>query len=267
LAHGLLSTPREFGLISGRLKTLGVDHQAFEVSGYTLARNGPPRPWQQWVTAASDRIAAAHCANRPLVLGGLCTGGLIAAAVALESRVQVDGLVLMAPSLAYDGWGLPPWTRLRHLAYGLGLDRFIRVAEREPYGIKNPAVRAWIAREMRERAVSAAGPAALPLWALRESERMTRYVLRQARELRCPVLVIHALEDEITTLAPVKTFFDALEVPDKRLVVLENSYHVITLDNDRVRVVEEVARFVGDIRVRSALSKLDSAEHGRWKVA
>jgi carboxylesterase len=213
------------------------------------------------IDAAADR-------DRPVLLGGLCTGGLISAAIALEHRRRVDGLVLISPTLAYDGWGLPCWRHLRHVGYWLGVDRFIHIREREPYGIKNPVVRRWVAREMRERACSAAGPAALPLWALGESEKLTAYVCRRASELDCPIMVIHARDDEITQLKRVRAFFDALTVPEKSLVVLENSYHIATMDNDYARVAEELAAFVRRTRgIGVASAPIDRPTAQRWRVA
>ena len=73
---------------------------------------------------------------------------------------------------------------------------------------------------------------------------MTEYVCRRARELDCPIMVIHARDDEITHLSGVHAFFDALTVPEKRFVVLENSYHIVTMDNDHAQVAEELAAFV-----------------------
>ncbi len=171
-------------------------------------------------------------------------GGVLAAAVALESRCRIAGLVLLSPTFTYDGWGLSPIRHLRHLGYWTGLDRFFAVAEREPYGIKHPKIRKWIARELEQRAQSAAGPARVPLRSLREGERMMAAVRARLSDLDCPLLVIHAREDEITRLESVQRLFDRLPTRDKELAVLDNSYHMVTIDNDRHEVASLLARFV-----------------------
>ena len=99
------------------------------------------------------------------VLGGLCSGGLLAAALTLDGRHGVAGLAMLSPTFDYDGWGQTRWRHLRKAGYALGLARWISIPEREPFGVKNPKIRAWVAREMRERASSASGPSTLPLWA------------------------------------------------------------------------------------------------------
>lgn len=243
LFHGLLSSPQEFGLIAHAIRSRGVLHEAVTVPGYTLANDAPAYDWQRWRTAAADVIDASVPGNEPVILGGLCAGGVLAAALALQSPERVAGLVLLSPSFDYDGWGLSRTRHLRHLGYWTGLDRFFSVAEREPYGVKNDRTRQWIARQLRERTHSAAGPARVPLRALREAERMLTQVRSRLHELTCPILMIHARDDEITRLDSVTRLFEALPQTDKGLVVLENSYHMITIDNDRQEVVGLLERF------------------------
>ncbi len=251
LLHGLLGTPREFFLVSSALRQRGIRHLAPSIPGYTQAGRAFRRtPWGDWLDAAWTAIERASAPGEALVLAGLCTGSLLAASLALRLGARVRGLAMLSPTFSYDGWGLPAWRHLRHVAYWLGLDRFIRIAEREPYGIKNTRVRQWIAAEMRARADSAAGPAHLPLWALRENERLISRVRDQAPRLDCPLLVMHAREDEITRLHSVEGFFRNVGATDKRLVVLEDSYHIVTIDNDHRRVTSELSDFA--VRVGGA---------------
>lgn len=235
LFHGLLSSPQEFGLIAHAIRGKGLKHDAVTVPGYTLA-GGRTHDWRRWRDAATGVVRDRSSAAAPVILGGLCAGGVLAAAAALEAPDRVAGLVLMSPSFDFDGWGLSPVRHLRHVGYWTGLDRFFSVAERAPYGVKNARIREWIAQELRARAQSAAGPARVPLPALREAERMIRHVRARLHELTCPILMIHAREDEISTLAGVTRLFDALPRADKELVVLEDSYHMITIDNARQRI-------------------------------
>ena len=244
LLHGLLSTPREFFLISRGLRTRGVRHHALAIPGYTEGTRSRQRTgWHAWIDAACAAIEKASPRDEPLILAGLCTGGLLAAGLALRLGSRVRGVAMLSPTLSYDGWGLPKWHRWRHLAYWLCVDRFIRIPEREPYGIKNPDIRRKIALDMRARSESAAGPSHLPLWALKENERLISDVRRQAAQLACPLLVMHAREDEITQLRSVEGFFASVRALDKRLVVLEDSYHIVTFDNDRHRVADELSDF------------------------
>ena len=256
LFHGLLSSPQEFGLIAHTLRSRGLVHEAVTVPGYTLAPDPVTPDWRRWRDAAIAVVESRVARDEPVVLGGLCMGGVLAAAAALDARRRIAGLVLISPTFTYDGWGLSPIRHLRHLGYWTGLDRYFSVAEREPYGIKNPKIRKWVARELEQRAQSAAGPARVPLRALREGERMMATVRARLKDLHCPLLVIHAREDEITRFESVQRLFDALPTRDKEIAVLENSYHMVTIDNDRQEVASLLAQFVKRLEPRAGVETL-----------
>lgn len=247
LLHGLRSTPREFGLIALSLRNRGVRLITPHIEGYSLDDRRARTSWSQWAAAASAAIAAAVPPGQPIVLGGLCAGGLLAASLTLDGAHRVAGLVLMSPTFDYDGWGQTRWRHLRELGYALGLDRWIRVAERDPWGVKNPKIRAWVAREMKERAGSAAGPSTLPLWAIHEVDRLKDRVRAQLPRLATRTLVLHARDDEVCTLASVQRAMQRIAATDKKLVVLDDSYHMITIDNDRHRVAAELFDFTAAI--------------------
>lgn len=230
-------------MIALGLRNRGINLITPDISGYTQATGIRNPDWQTWQQTALDFIASAGDPNEPIILGGLCMGGVLAAAAALRTRRKIAGLILLSPTFDYDGWGLSPITHLRHFGYWTGIDRFFNVHEREPYGVKNPKVRQWVKREMIERASAALGPARIPLRALREGERMMKYVRQQLSTLNCPLLIIHAKEDEITTLGSVEKLFTSLGQPDKTLIVVENSYHMITIDNDRHAVAQAIENF------------------------
>ncbi|MBC7413927.1 MAG: alpha/beta fold hydrolase [Herminiimonas sp.] len=253
LFHGLSSSPQEFGLMAHALRSRGIAHHALQVPGYTLATGHSSVDWRDWRQAGLQAVGSVAAQAPAVVLGGLCMGGMLAAAVAQQMQAspqRVAGLVLMSPTFAYDGWGMSPVRHLRHLGYWTGLDRFFSVKEREPFGVKNEKIRKWIVRELQQREVSAAGPSRISLRALREADRMMKLARSYLEALDCPLLVIHARDDEITTLGSVQRVFDRLPQRDKQLAVLENSYHMISIDNDRQQVASLVADFVQRVSIR-----------------
>jgi carboxylesterase len=244
-------------MIAHSLRSKGLSYEAATVPGYTLASGIAP-DWRRWRAAGSDVINTKVPGDAPVILGGLCMGGVLGAALALQAPERIAGLVLMSPSFEFDGWGLSPIRHLRHIGYWSGLDRYFSVAEREPYGVKNARIREWIARELHERKHSAAGPARVPLRALREAERMANGVRARLHELSCPILIIHAREDEITSLGSVRRLFDALPQVDKELVVLENSYHMITIDNERQQIPVLLDRFCRRVSANAGAAMKDA---------
>lgn len=244
LLHGLASTPKEFALIQHPLRRLGVTLHAPEVAGYSHASLARNARWQDWVAAASAAIARCVPAGQPFVLGGLCAGALLALALSAQRRVpQAAGLALLSPSLSYDGWGLPWWYRFRSLAYLLGLEDHFFMDERPPYGLKNERLRQWVRRQLAGATADATvvGPPRVSLHCVRESERMTARAADWLAAADLPVLAVHARDDEICKFDTVKAIVQRAQNARAELAAVEDSYHMITADNDRQRVVEMLA--------------------------
>jgi carboxylesterase len=146
------------------------------------------------------------------------------------------------------------------LALYTPLGRFWRYREQPPYGVKNLRVRRWIERELAARRVSVAGAAVLEVAHLRENDRLRRLVRRQLPRLVCPpVLALHARDDEVASPANVTLLEQQLRTHSFRSVLLPDSHHMITIDNDRTQVIEETLRFVDRVADRPRGSARDPA--------
>ena len=246
LFHGLASSPKEFGFVTHPLRRHGVRLEAPEVPGYSSGLLDDPARWQDWVRAAGQRLDELEAASpEPYVLGGLCTGAMLALAVAAQRpRAGLRGFALLSPLFAYDGWALPWWYALRPLAYGLGITRLFAMREREPFGLRNERMRQLIRAQIAAGETSLVGPASVPLQVVRESERLSAHVRTLLPGLAHPVQVQHAREDEICRLASVRDAVARVPTGLLSLHVLDNSYHMITADNDRHLVADRLSAFL-----------------------
>ena len=124
------------------------------------------------------------------------------------------------------------------------LGRFWKYRERAPYGVKNERVRAWIERELRTRRISSAGSSVIGVGHLREHDRLLRHVRGNLARVVCPsVLALHARQDEVAGIGNLGILARGLGCAMFRSVVLGNSFHMITIDNDRRQVVRETLEF------------------------
>lgn len=245
LFHGLASSPKEFGLLTHPLRRHGVTLLTPTVAGYSHGQLGPAARWADWVDAASQSLASALAASPgPFVLGGLCSGAMLAAAVAeRQANTGLCGLALLSPLFAYDGWSLPWFYRLRRLAYALRLEAWFSMHERPPYGLKNARMRQFVRQQMATEQATLVGPAQVALGHVRESERLSAHVKRVLPGLNLPMLVLHARDDEICSLRAVQATMASVPTGRVHLQVLEDSFHMITADNDRLLVAEALSRF------------------------
>jgi len=64
--------------------------------------------------------------------------------------------------------------------------------------------------------------------------------------VHCPVLAIHAIEDEICSLKGAEEMFNKINSKKKEFIYLDDSYHLITIDNQRNLVYSETTLFMKD---------------------
>jgi carboxylesterase len=174
-------------------------------------------------------------------------GAILAARLAREQPERVHGLIMLAPTLWYDGWSMPWYRFLLKLLIHTTWGRRYRFIEHEPYGVKDQRIRAWVMRAMESKDSSNAGLLATPSQAVREMWRLVNDVKPSLSRIRQHTLLIHAREDDIASLSNV--FFLAKNLGGcVESLILDDSYHLITVDRQRARVNRRVCDFVTSVK-------------------
>jgi len=181
---------------------------------------------------------------------GMCMGALLALEVAkLEElgRNGRDRLILLAPPLFLDGLSLPWYRFIRHALYRVPLlARYLKINERSPYGVKNKRLRSLLERKFSRG--HSRHYAWVPLTIIRELDRLRWSAMRDLERVQCSTLIIHAVDDELTSLKSAQYIRDRVnrghDRPKARLAILGDSYHMICIDNEREDVVRQVTEFL-----------------------
>ena len=209
--------------------------------------------WQQWyasVEAAHDRLKESCDV---VIAGGLSMGGILALNLALQRPEGVDGLALYAPTLRLDGWSMPWYSRVLRYIRPTPLRLEINLPEHEPYGIKDERIRAFIVKSMLSGNAGEAGVFSTPLRSFANFNSLVARVKPRLGEIKVPALIMHPRDDDMASLG------NALELQRKlgglvEMVVLDDSYHIITLDRQRHLVVERSVAFAEMIERRRAVA-------------
>lgn len=244
LIHGLGGTPLELKAVARGLARRGYTVHCCQLAGHCgteadlLATNR--RDWTKSVSDAFDRLKQ-ECTT--VLVGGLSMGAILSLYLAAERGEEVDGLLLYAPTLTYDGWSIPWYAFLLRWFIATPVARAYRFVERHPYGIKDEAIRARIAFAIQNGDSATAGLLGTPSLSLREMWLLNDEVKRRLADITRPALIIHPREDDISSL-------DNAVFLQKRLgglvdlLVLDDSYHIITVDRQRHLVTDRSAAFV-----------------------
>ena len=260
--HGLCSSPLEIRNFANTLRRRGFHVDVPTLDGYSAVIPGTaiaftPGMYEEWIEQALAHLDRLSDRYEWVALAGLSMGACLALAVAAERPNTVRSLSLLSTTLFFDGWNVSPWRFLLPLAYYTPLGRLYRYRETPPYGVRNPRVRQWIAAQLRAGPLSAAGASTIPTPSLREADRLIRHVKRTLPQVVAPTLLVHARDDDVAGLRNVHHVRSGIGAALVDELILENSYHMITLDNDRDTAVGRTAEFFESAHAQFA--QLDAA--------
>lgn len=240
LLPGLSSTPLEMRPVAKALHRDGYTVSVPHIEGYGLG--APCSNWRAWVAAARSHYQALKAQYETVSLGGLCIGATLCLAVAQEEP-DVTALSLLAVTLIYDGWTIPWYYPLIDLAYHTPFRGRYRYKEKAPFGLKNEALRARVEKSMSMHDASEIGAASLPLAHLYHARRLAAHVRKGLDRVNADCLVIHAVDDDTSSPHNARIVFDGVSSSHKEKRLLGESYHILTMDNERETVADETRRF------------------------
>jgi carboxylesterase len=250
LIHGLGGTPVEMKTVAKRLSDAGNTVMCCQLAGHCGTETDLAQTnWGDWYESAEAALAELESCCDTVIVGGLSMGGLLAAKLAAGHSERVQGLVFLAPTLWYDGWTMPWYAVLLKLLrpyISLPILKHWSFAEREPYGIKDERVRKIILQAMTSGDSTLAGVLGTPAYALRELWRLTDALKPDLPKIRQPALVIQARNDDVASLRNAQYLQRRLGGLVETLV-LDNSYHLVTVDQQRHMVIDRVVSFVGSL--------------------
>jgi carboxylesterase len=244
LIHGLGGTEHELRLVEKALKGKGYETKCAVLPGHgTRPEDLVDVRFEHWLEAVSTQYLELRARHDTVHIVGMCMGALLALALSQLVGEKRGRVVALATPVFLDGWSLPWYRWVRHLAYHVPrLRDHYRVKESEPFGVKNGVLRAAIkARFLRGDTFHYSWT---PLACIRELDRLRRHVRKCARYVPRPAMIIHAREDELTSLR--SAYYLNRQIHASRLLVVEESYHMLSIDNDRRLVAETVAQFLGE---------------------
>lgn len=246
--HGLRSTPLELQPVLKALHGAGFTVDAPHLHGYGFAANPNAGHWRNWLDEALQRFDQLASQYRQVAVCGLSMGATLALALAEERSDRIAAAAAFSTTLYYDGWNTPWYRFLRPLGYYTPLRNRVVVRESAPYGIKNLRLREWIARQVASGPVSAIGASVLSLPTLHQAEKLMRHTRRHLSKIACPTLILHSSHDDVASLKSAHIVTRKVASSDVRLVQLHDSYHMITLDNERDQVAAATVKFFNDYR-------------------
>lgn len=222
LIHGFTGSPAEVGMLGEFLHKEGYTVLAPRLSGHgTTVEDMATTKWPHWYSSVEDayHILKAICSR--IVVIGLSMGGLLA--LKLGTEYQVDKIVsLSTPIFIVD-------KRLQLLPVYQMFRSFI------------PKKRKTYADIAPKYTVSYGFT---PLRSLSSLLELIQHVDTLLSNIDVPLLIIQGKHDHTVQSRSAQYIYDKAGTIEKKLIWLEKSGHIITIDIEREKVFRHIAEFI-----------------------
>ena len=263
LIHGLGGTPVELRFVAQALGRAGHTVYCCQLAGHCGTPEELRRStWEEWYTSVEEAHDRLKQDCDIILAGGLSMGGILALHLAHNRPEEVHGLLLFAPTLKLDGWSMPWHSKFLQYIRPLPIRLEINLAEREPYGIKDERVRRLVLSSMQSGDTGAAGIFSTPVRSFANFNCVVAAVRPNLGKIKQPTVIVHPRDDDMASLKNAQHLQSRLGGLVETLV-LDDSYHIVTLDQQRHIVAERTERFVDWVATREAArSSRDQAARG-----
>jgi len=245
--HGLSGNPLEMQYVGKKLQKAGYSVVIPLIPGYGYAsgqgNSVKTTTWEQWYEEVQHQFDTLKKNYDSVSVTGLCIGAVLALRLAIDRGDEIAALSVLATTLYYDGWSIPKYSFLLPLAYYTPARYLYSYKERYPFGLKNKNLRTWIEREMKVTSSSAAGASQLSAEGIFQAHRLIKDVRKKLNRVTSPTLIIHAEEDDVASTRSADLVESQIGSQIKKKIILHDSYHIITLDNEKALVAAETTAF------------------------
>ena len=223
LSHGFTGSPASMVPWGRHLADEGFAVSVPRLPGHgTTWKEMNKTGWKDWygeIERAFEKLNA-NCDR--VVVGGLSMGGGLVLKLAADRGNEVAGVMLVNAAVASNNKQLLAVPLLKRVIPSMpGIGNDIKKPDQDEYGYTK-----------------------VPLKSLGSMMTAWKEVRRDLPNVTQPILLFRSAEDHVvdpSSARIIQTLVSSREVTER---ILENSYHVATLDNDAPAIFEESAEFV-----------------------
>ncbi|MEV0114792.1 alpha/beta fold hydrolase [Streptomyces sp. NPDC050844] len=194
--------------------------------------------WQDWYAEVERELTGLleRCAE--VFVFGLSMGGALALRLAAKHGDAVRGIVVVNPGNKVHGLAARALPVARHL---------VRTTK-------------GIASDIAKEGSDEVGYDRVPLHAAHSLRRFFQRVDGELPQVTQPLLLLHSPQDHVVPPVDSARILSRVSSTDVTEILLEQSYHVATLDHDADRIFEESLAFIG--RLAPSVGKEGTATGG-----
>lgn len=217
--HGFTGTPqsmRELGeqyanegftVCGPRLKGHGTHYEEMEMTTY-----------EDWIASVEEGYEWLKARCDKIVVTGLSMGGTLTLYMA-EKHPEISAIIPINATINID--------QMQQIL-SLTEPRFIN----------------GIGSDIKAEGVQELAYEKTPVRSLHELFKLKKVTIEKLADIHCPALICVSRVDHVVPPKDSDYIYEHISSPEKKKLILENSYHVATLDNDKDKIFQESLAFI-----------------------
>ncbi|MFI6050356.1 alpha/beta hydrolase [Streptomyces violascens] len=239
LCHGFTGSPQSLRPWADYLAERGLTVSLPLLPGHgTRWQDMQLTGWQDWYAEVDRALRELTERCTQVFVFGLSMGGALSLRLAAKHGDAVTGLVLVNPGNKVHGAAAHALPVVRH---------FVRSTK-------------GIASDIAKEGSAEVGYDRVPLHAANSLRAFFRIVDGELPQVTQPLVVLHSPQDHVVPPVDSARILSRVSSTDVEEILLEQSYHVATLDHDAERIFEESYSFIG--RLAPSVGKKGSTTGG-----
>jgi len=224
--HGFTGSPASIAPWAEGLHAAGFTVRAPRLPGHgTRWEDLNLTSWTDWLDCAEAEFDALRSMCSKVFVAGFSMGGALALRLAETRGSEIEGLIVLNPSIYDERRFFYLLPALQHIVPSLkstGSDVSIPNPPRHSYG-------------------------RIPLRALNSLRKFWKIVESDLHLINTPLMVGYSLNDHVVHPANSETVIDNVYSVDIREVIFEKSFHNVALDIEADALIEESVEFIHDV--------------------
>ncbi|GAB4336371.1 MAG: carboxylesterase [Calditrichia bacterium] len=187
--------------------------------------------WPQWIETVRIAYFQLKATCNKVVVCGLSMGGALA--LHLAAHQPVDAVISLAGAAFIKDWRLKLLPLARHIV---------------PYQYKSkgPDIRDQSAKQ---KIVSYHK---YPVKSVDQLLALLQHVRGDLPEVSVPALLIHSKKDRTIHVSNLDYIAANIRSKIKKMLILENSYHIVTVDVEKTQVFEAITQFIREFVINKS---------------
>jgi carboxylesterase len=221
LIHGFRSCSFEMKEFGKYLNELGFTVSMCLLPGHgTHPQDLVDKKWEHWAQAVENSYFDLRKKCKKIFIAGLSTGGSLA--LYLASKQKVDGVIALAPGLFLKN----RYAKLSHFLKYIWKFKKIK---------SGPDISINVESRVYPK---------VPVSSVSELLSLFGALKTNLKFIIAPTLIIYSSNDHVARPQGALTIYNKISSKKKKIIKLEKSYHILTMDIEKQKVFYETGKYI-----------------------